>query len=75
LTHCDDTQPSHSDPRIARTEAELAERWGISRRTLQRWRREGRAPVFLRLGRRIFYKIADIERFEEAAQVRAGDSS
>ena len=45
---------------------ELAERWNISRRTLDRWRWAGEGPRFLKLGGRAVYRIADIEAFEEA---------
>ena len=54
------------------TEAELAERWGISTRTLQRWRRDGRGPDFLRIGRRVIYPLADIAAFEDAARTPRG---
>ena len=47
-------------------ERELAERWRISVRTLQRWRGEGSGPAFLRLGRRVAYRLSDIESFEAA---------
>lgn len=73
MTHRTQSRANRPDPRITRSEAELAERWGISRRTLQRWRRDGEGPPFLRLGRRVFYRLTDIERFEEAA--RAGCAS
>ena len=43
---------------------ELAQRWRLSVRTLQRWRNAGSGPKFLRLGRRVAYRLADIERFE-----------
>lgn len=52
-------------------EHELAQRWRLSVRTLQRWRRAGTGPVFLRLGRRIAYRLSDVERFE-AAHLQAG---
>ena len=55
-------------------EHELAQRWRLSVRTLQRWRRAGSGPVFLRLGRRVAYRLSDVERFE-TAHVRAGDRS
>jgi predicted DNA-binding transcriptional regulator AlpA len=45
---------------------ELAERWNISRRTLDRWRWAGEGPRFLKLGGRVVYRIADIEAFQEA---------
>ena len=44
---------------------ELAERWTISRRTLDRWRWAGEGPRFLKLGGRVVYRIADIEAFEQ----------
>jgi hypothetical protein len=46
------------------TEAEFAERFRISRRTLQRWRETGQGPVFIRLGaRRLAYPLADALRW------------
>ena len=47
----------------------LAERWGISPRTLERWRWVGQGPRFLKLGHRVAYRVADIEAFE-AEQLR-----
>ena len=55
-------------------EHELARRWRLSVRTLQRWRRAGSGPIFLRLGRRIAYRLSDVEGFE-AGQARAGGRS
>lgn len=55
-------------------EHELARRWRLSVRTLQRWRHAGSGPAYLRLGRRIAYRLSDVDRFEEA-HVLAGDRS
>ena len=55
-------------------EHELAQRWRLSVRTLQRWRLAGSGPAFLRLGGRVAYRLSDIERFE-AAQLCAGGRS
>lgn len=38
-------------------ESELANRWGISPKTLQRWRSIGQGPVFARFSRKIAYPI------------------
>lgn len=46
------------------TETQLAERWNLSRRTLQRWRYLGVGPAFIRLGRRVIYSLDDIMAFE-----------
>ena len=45
---------------------ELAKRWGISPRTLERWRSIGFGPAFLKLGGRVAYRLSDIEAFEAA---------
>jgi len=45
---------------------ELAVRWGISHRTLERWRWTGEGPKFLKVGGRVVYRLSDIEEYEEA---------
>jgi hypothetical protein len=49
---------------------ELARRWRISARTLERWRWMKRGPAFLKIGGRVAYRLEDIEAFE-AKQRRA----
>lgn len=46
-------------------EDELAARWRVSQRTLQRWRGEGYGPAFILIGGSIRYRMADILGFEE----------
>jgi hypothetical protein len=53
-------------------ELELARRWRISPRTLARWRRTGRAPAHLMLGRAAIYPIDAVEAFE-AERLRDGE--
>ena len=48
---------------------ELAARWNISPRTLERWRWSGEGPRFIKLGGRVVYRLDDIEAYERA-QVR-----
>lgn len=43
----------------------LSERWNITQVTLSQWRVNGRGPRFLKLGRKVMYRIQDIEEFEE----------
>lgn len=50
--------------RIALDEYELATRWGLSVKTLRRWRQESLGPVFCKLGARVTYLISEIEAFE-----------
>jgi hypothetical protein len=50
--------------RIALDESELAARWGLSVKTLRRWRQEQLGPVFCKLGSRVTYLIFEVESFE-----------
>jgi hypothetical protein len=43
---------------------DLARRWSLSQRTLERWRWLGQGPRFLKLGGRVAYRLEDIEAFE-----------
>lgn len=49
------------------TQSELAERWRLSPRTLERWRQTGFGPRFIKLGSRCLYPLEEIERFERAS--------
>jgi predicted site-specific integrase-resolvase len=61
---------------------QLAARWSIGAATLERWRREGMGPKFLKPCSRVLYRQVDIDAYEEsclatstktvAAQVSAG---
>ena len=53
---------------------ELAARWRISPRTLERWRWTGEGPRFVKLGGRVVYRLSDIEEYEQA-MVRSSTSS
>lgn len=44
---------------------ELAGRWNISHRTLERWRWAGEGPQFIKLGGRVVYRLEDISAFEQ----------
>ncbi|HMQ94294.1 MAG TPA: helix-turn-helix domain-containing protein [Amaricoccus sp.] len=64
MSHRIDTDDIGSPDRPHLVEDELAQRWRLSTRTLQRWRRDSTGPAYLRLGRRIVYRLSDIEAFE-----------
>jgi len=49
------------------SEAELAQRWGVNPKTLQRWRTEGRGPKYLKLSKRVTYPLEAIVEFERGA--------
>lgn len=43
---------------------QLARRWAVSPRTLERWRWTGEGPRFLKVGKRVVYRLSDIEAYE-----------
>jgi hypothetical protein len=62
------------DPEQSRSVAllsrkELGYRWKLSTETLKRRERAGLLP-FLKLGRGVRYRLADVERLEAEAEVR-----
>lgn len=60
------TQSADALP-LAFDENQLAQRWDISPRTLQQWRRMGIGPIYLKLGNRVSYRREDIEQYERQA--------
>lgn len=45
---------------------QLSRRWGVSHRTLERWRREGKGPAYHKLEGRVAYRLVDVTGFETA---------
>lgn len=43
---------------------DVARRWGVSLKTLERWRCEGTGPYYLKLGGQVRYRKNDLERYE-----------
>lgn len=54
------------------TPAELAERWRMTTRTLDRWRAEGYGPAWHHIGGRILYRCDDILSFEDRHRRKGG---
>lgn len=50
-------------------QTDLARRWRISPRTLERWRWLGQGPRYLKVGGRVVYRAEDVEAYE-AQQAR-----
>jgi hypothetical protein len=46
------------------TQAELARRWRISPRTLERWRWKKTGPCYTKLGCKVAYGITDVLEYE-----------
>lgn len=51
------------EPRLL-LQSELASRWRVSRRTLERWRCSGEGPRFCKIGGRITYREIDVIAYE-----------
>ena len=45
-------------------QVQLADRWRMSERTLERWRWLGQGPRFMKLGGRVAYRLEDVEAYE-----------
>ena len=56
------------------TQAELARRWRLSPRTLERWRWQGNGPAYLKIGGRIVYRKEDVAEFEIQQRKTSGSN-
>ena len=54
-------------------QTELARRWKISERTLERWRWLKQAPGYIKIGGRVVYTLDDVEAFEAAHRRQPGN--
>lgn len=45
---------------------ELADRWPVSRRTLEGWRLRHEGPGYIKLGSRVAYPIDEVVAYEQA---------
>ena len=62
---------------ICLSQIDLAARWRISPRTLERWRWTGDGPSFMTLGGRVIYRLEDVLAFEnqelrDLEEIKAG---
>lgn len=65
------SSPTVAQPAVKHlTQFDLANRWRLSHRTLERWRYYGQGPTYLKLGGAVVYRLEDVEAYE-AAQQRA----
>ena len=54
---------------------QLALRWGVSPRTLERWRWLGLGPAYLKLVGTVAYRLEDVVAYEKAQRVVASGAS
>jgi excisionase family DNA binding protein len=51
------------------TEREAAPRIGVAPGTLRNWRRQGRGPAYLKVGKAVRYRAEDIEAWKAAMRI------
>lgn len=56
--------PDRGAEPYALTQEELAARWRISPRTLERWRSQAFGPRWLQLGGRLVYRMTEVRAYE-----------
>lgn len=54
------------------TTRELADRLRSNEGTIRYWRHVGYGPVGVKMGRRVVYPLAEVERFERETAAQAG---
>ena len=57
MTNLNILSPSTKAERRYLSELELANRWGISPKTLQRWRGCGKGPLFAKFSKKVGYPL------------------
>ena len=55
------------------TASQLAERWGVHRDTLMRWRKAGKGPAYFRTPGFVLYPLAGVEQYEQANTITNED--
>ena len=61
-----ETNALETKPSDLLDEARLATKLGVSRKTLQSWRYAGQGPRFIKIGRLVRYRVADIDAYLRA---------
>ncbi len=54
---------------------DLAERYGVPVSTVYLWNREGTGPKRMPIGKRVFYRLADVIDWEDSRVVETGRAS
>jgi hypothetical protein len=63
-----DTRPSYLN------QQELARRWRVSPRTLERWRWLKTGPNYIKLGGKVVYALDDVEAYERRRRAETHSS-
>lgn len=59
---------------IILSQDELAKRWKISPRTLERWRWQNEGVKYIKIGRHVRYRLDDVEKYENERENDANRS-
>jgi hypothetical protein len=54
---------SEIDPDQLMPDVKAAAALGVKQETLATWRSQGRGPAFVKIGRRVFYRVLDVHQF------------
>lgn len=60
-------KPLPADPATLICAEDVPQYVPLARQTLARWRHEGRGPRYVKLGRRIAYRVRDLQEFVESS--------
>jgi predicted DNA-binding transcriptional regulator AlpA len=64
--------PAAVEPEELITSAQAAARLGLKEQTLTAWRCDNRGPAFIKIGRAVWYRQADIAAFIAACRCEPG---
>jgi hypothetical protein len=56
------------------SDRDLADMLELNTETLQTWRSEGKGPAFTRLGKKVFYRLADVTSWIQANVVNPANA-
>ncbi len=65
------TAPDHTTDDLL-TEEQAAQRLGLNHRTLAAWRQRRQGPPYVKVGKCVRYRVADLEAFTAAHRVDPG---
>lgn len=62
-----DYMPKKTQPRFL-NQRDLADRWQVAEKSLERWRYEGKPPIFTKINGKVLYAMEDIEDLEQISR-------
>jgi Helix-turn-helix domain len=65
---------SDTNPKLTVDERDGANYIDFSQAALRKWRREGKGPAYVRVGRSVRYRVDDLDAFLTAHRVETRDS-